>query len=313
MKIKGALVPALTFFDKDGNIDENFQLKHMDWVLANGVNGLFVTGTYVSGYLMTPEQRVEIFKMAKIVSRAHPGSFVVAHVGSNDTAQSVYLTKYARDLGLDAVSAVNPYTFKYRDDELVGYYRDIVEAAGDMPVFAYNNPSLTSKAIDISLVRKFAAVGVKAMKDSSLNRDLANAIKEFRENEGVEFEYISGSTKDWPYFNSIGVKAMIAGACNYAPDLVASMYRLSQTADHDTFVKASDAVNHISDFIKVGNSLISSHLALTSRGYDVPYMKKPLFCPYEEYKDKIREDAEEISKAIELIKELDPEYKYVEL
>ena len=91
------------------------------------------------------------------------------------------------------------------------------------------------------------------------------------------------------------------------------MYRLSQTADHDTFVKASDAVNHISDFIKVGNSLISSHLALTSRGYEVPYMKKPLFCPYEEYKDKIREDAEEISKAIELIKELDPEYKYVEL
>ena len=49
MKIKGALVPALTFFDKDGNIDENYQLKHMDWVLANGVNGLFVTGTYGSG------------------------------------------------------------------------------------------------------------------------------------------------------------------------------------------------------------------------------------------------------------------------
>jgi dihydrodipicolinate synthase/N-acetylneuraminate lyase len=182
-----------------------------------------------------------------------------------------------------------------------------------MPVFAYNNPSLTSKAIDIELVKKFSAVGVKAMKDSSLNRDLANSIKEFSANEGVEFEYISGSTKDWPYFNSIGVKAMIAGACNYAPDLVASMYRLSQTADHETFVRASNMVNHISDFIKVGNSLISSHLALTSRGYEVPYMKKPLICPYEEYKDKIREDAEEISKAVELIKELDPEYRYVEM
>jgi dihydrodipicolinate synthase/N-acetylneuraminate lyase len=253
MKIKGALVPALTFFDKDGNIDENYQLKHMDWVLANGVNGLFVTGTYGSGYLMTPEQRVEIFKMGKIVSRAHPGSFVVAHVGANDTNSSVYLTKYARDLGLDAVSAVNPYTFKYRDDELVGYYRDIVEAAGDMPVFAYNNPSLTSKAIDIELVKKFSAVGVKAMKDSSLNRDLANSIKEFSANEGVEFEYISGSTKDWPYFNSIGVKAMIAGACNYAPDLVASMYRLSQTADHETVstqrAKGTDLICHHLDLL----------------------------------------------------------------
>lgn len=313
MKIKGALVPALTFFDKDGNIDENFQHKHMDWVLANGVNGLFVTGTYGSGYLMTLEQRVKIFKMAKTVSESHPGTFVVAHVGANDTASSVYLTEYAADLGLDAVSAVNPYTFKYRDDELVGYYEDLVKAAGDMPVFAYNNPSLTSKVIDIELVRKFASVGVKAMKDSSLNRDLANAIKEFSETEGVEFEYISGSTKDWPYFNSIGVKAMIAGACNYAPDLVASMYRLSQKADNETFVKASDTVNHISDFIKVGNSLISSHLALSSRGYEVPYMKRPLVCPYEKYADKIREDKEEINKAISLIRELDPEYRYIEL
>jgi hypothetical protein len=42
-------------------------------------------------------------------------------------------------------------------------------------------------------------------------------------------------------------------------------------------------------------------------------MKKPLICPYEEYKDKIREDAEEIAKAVELIKELDPEYRYVEM
>ncbi|MBQ5440913.1 MAG: dihydrodipicolinate synthase family protein [Firmicutes bacterium] len=311
MKIKGALVPALTFFDKDGKIDEEYQKWHLNWVLENGVNGLFVTGTYGSGYLMDNKDRVRVYEMAKEISDKHPGTFVVAHVGANDTESSVYLTEAARDLDLDAVSAVNPYTFKYRDDELVGYYSDIVKAAGSMPVFAYNNPSLTSKVIDIELVRKFASVGVCAMKDSSLNRELANAIKDFRDAEGIEFEYISGSTKDWTYFNSIGVKAMIAGACNYAPDLVASMYRLSQKSDESSAKNAADTVNHISDFIKVGNSLISSHLALTSRGYEVPFMKRPLICPYDKYADKIREDREEIDKAIEIIKTLDPEYKFV--
>lgn len=311
MKIKGALVPSLTFFDKDGNIDEKFTYWHMNWVLDNGVNGLFVTGTYGSGYLMSPEQRVRVYELAKKATDGHPGTFTVAHVGSNDTAQSVYLTEHARDLGFDAVSAVNPYTFKYRDDELTGYYRDLVEAAEGMPVFAYNNPSLTSKVIDFGLVRKFAEAGVTAIKDSSLDRDLALSIKEFRENEGVDFEYISGSTKDWPYFSGIGVKAMIAGACNYAPDLVASMYRLSQSGDEEKFIKASDSVNYISSFIKSGNSLISSHLALKSRGYDVPYMKKPLICPYEEYAEKMAEDAAAISEAIDLIRTLDPEYRFV--
>ena len=311
MKIKGALVPALTFFDKDGKIDEDYQMWHLNWVLENGVNGLFVTGTYGSGYLMDNKDRVRVYEMAKEISDNHPGTFVVAHVGANDTASSVYLTEAARDLNLDAVSAVNPYTFKYRDDELVGYYSDIVKAAGSMPVFAYNNPSLTSKVIDIELVKKFASVGVCAMKDSSINRELANAIKEFRETDGIEFEYISGSTKDWTYFNSIGVKAMIAGACNYAPDLVSSMYRLSQKSDESSAKNAADTVNHISDFIKVGNSLISSHLALTSRGYEVPFMKRPLICPYNKYADKIKADREEIDKAIEIIKTLDPEYKFV--
>lgn len=310
MKIKGALVPSLTFFDKDGNIDEEFTSWHMNWVLDNGVNGLFVTGTYGSGYLMSPEQRIKVYELAKKATEAHPGTFAVAHVGSNDTVQSVFLTEHARDLAFDAVSAVNPYTFKYRDDELVGYYSDLVQAAKDMPVFAYNNPSLTSKVIDFELVKKFASVGITAMKDSSLNKDLAMAIKDYKEKEGVEFDYISGSTKDWPYFNSIGVKAMIAGACNYAPDLVASMYRLSQGDNEDSFLKASDSVNYISSFTKVGNSLISSHLALKSRGYDVPYMKKPLVCPYDEYKEKIAEDAKAIRESAELISTLDPEYKF---
>lgn len=311
MKIKGTLVPALTFFDRDGNIDEKFTSWHMNWVLDNGVNGLFVTGTYGSGYLMSNEQRVRVYEIAKGITEAHPGTFCVAHVGANDSASSVFLTEHARDLGYDAVSAVNPYTFKYRDDELVGYYSDLVKAANGMPVFAYNNPSLTSKAIDFELVKKFAAAGVSAMKDSSLNRDLALAIRDFRENDGADFEYISGSTKDWPYFRTIGVKAMIAGVCNYVPDLAASMYRLSQGNDEESFLKAADSVNFLSGFTKVGNSLISSHLALKSRGYDVPYMKRPLICPYDEYQEKMEEDRKAIIDAVELMKTLDPEYRFI--
>ncbi len=313
MKIKGTTVPALTFFKEDGSIDEQFTLKHMTWVLRNGVNGLFVTGTYGSGYLMSPEERVRVYKIAKEASSGVPGSFLIAHVGTNDTASSVYLTEAARDLGYDAVSAVNPYTFKYRDDELVGYYSDLVRAAEDMPVFAYNNPGLTSKAIDFGLVKKFMAAGVRAMKDSSLNEELAQQILDYNKENGTDFKYISGSTSKWHVFRSMGIDTMIAGACNYMPELVAAMYRLSEGTDDEKFMKACDAVNKVSSGIKIGNSLVSSHIALASRGYDVPCMKKPLICPYEEYRDQMAKDKEMIDEATAVIRELLPDLNYTEL
>ena len=108
MQIKGSIAPNLTFFDAEGNIDETITRWHMNWILDNGVNGLFVTGTYGSGYLMSPEQRVRVYEIAKEASEAHEGSFVIAHVGANDTATSVYLTENAAKLGFAAVSAINP-------------------------------------------------------------------------------------------------------------------------------------------------------------------------------------------------------------
>ncbi len=311
MAIKGTLVPALTFFDKDGNVDEEFVRWHLGWVLDNGVNGLFVTGTYGSGYLMTPEQRVRVFEIAMEVSNARPGTFVVGHVGANDTNTSVYLTEKARDLGLAAVSAVNPYTFKYTDDELCGYYADLVAAAGDMPVFAYNNPDLTSKAIEFGLVKKFMKVGLKAMKDSSLNLKLANSIYTYNKLNGTDFKYISGSTTGWPTFIKLGVDTMIAGVCNYAPELVAAMYKLSEGDDEEKFLKAYEIVNKIGSAVKIGNSQVSSHVALAARGYDVPYMKKPLVCDYSKHTDKMAELAKLFEEYDAQMAELLPGFKFV--
>ena len=310
---KGTFVPSLTFFDEEGNVDKQFTEKHMKWILDNGVSGLFVTGTYGSGYLMTPEQRVSVYETAKKVSESVPGSFVIAHVGSNDTCSSVYLTEAARDLGFHAVSAVNPYTFKYRDDELVGYYEDLVKAAGDMPVFAYNNPGLTSKAIDMELVKKFMAIGVRAMKDSSLNTELAQSICDYSEENNIEFKYISGSTSKWPEFRKLGIDTMIAGACNYAPELVSAMYALSLGTDEEKFLRAYEAVNALSNGIKIGNSLVSSHIALASRGYNVPFMKKPLICPYDQYQDQMAKDRAMIDEATSVIRELVPGFCFKEM
>ncbi len=308
MNIKGLLVPALTFFNKDGSLAKDFIRWHLNWQLSNGVNGLFVTGTYGSGYLMKPEERARVYSIAKEVSATHAGSFVIAHVGTNDTDSSAYLTSEAKKLGIDAVAAVNPCTFKYTDDELVSYYRSLTDAADGMPVFAYNNPSLTSKPIDIELIKKLVSVGVCGIKDSTSNVEYAEKIL----SEIPNFQYIAGSTKNWAKMRKLGIDTLISGMCNYIPELISSMYTASMNDDEELFYALFNMLEDVGDTVKKGNSVVSSQLALKSRGYNVPYMKRPLFADYDNNASRMSEMSEIISETDKKIKDLISDFRFVE-
>ena len=67
--IKGSLVPNITFFDHKGRLDLEKTKWHMRWMFARGVDGLFLTGSYGSGPMISLEERTEIFKAAKAGSR----------------------------------------------------------------------------------------------------------------------------------------------------------------------------------------------------------------------------------------------------
>lgn len=283
--IRGVIAPNLTFFHRDGSVDEAMSSQHMDWILDNGINGLFVTGTYGSGYLMTLEQRTQVYRLARQSSDRHPGSFVIAHVGANDTASSVELTRAAVGCGADAISAIAPYNFKYTEAELLAYYQALIDAADSVPVFAYNNPSITGQPIKFSTVKKLQALGIAALKDSSIDMQLVSSIYADNRLNQKDFKYISGTTTGWLTFRKLGVDTMIAGMCNYVPELVSRFYRLSLEEDDIPALKASRILEDLSSVVKVGNSLLSCHLALQARGWDPGYMKAPLSGDWDRYAD----------------------------
>ena len=278
---KGLICPNITIFDDLGYVDLEAMKIHMDFLLDNGVKGLFVTGTYGAGYLMDLDERVSIYKLAKEVSLCHEGTFVIGHVGANDTRSSEKLTNAARELGLDAVSAVNPYTYKYTDYELTSYYKALVKYANDMPVLAYNNPGLTSKAIDINLLRMFTEVGVAGIKDSTASPDYAKEVTEAF--KGTNFKYITGSNTNWPEMKKLGVDTMISGSANYIPELISKLY----LSDGDEMLRTYDIINRINKVVKTKNSIISSHLAIKARGLNAGFTRFPLMLNYEEMKDTI--------------------------
>ncbi|MGD8401598.1 MAG: dihydrodipicolinate synthase family protein, partial [Bacillota bacterium] len=151
--IKGNLVPNITIFDEKGNIDKAKTEWHMRWMFEKGVNGLFITGSYGAGPIMSVAERIEVYQMAKKVAGEFDNIKLIAHAGDINTVNAVKLAKAAEDLGVDVIGAVPPYYYKFDEADVIKYYQAIISAV-KTPVYAYNNPGTTRFTFTLDTVKR---------------------------------------------------------------------------------------------------------------------------------------------------------------
>ena len=295
-EVKGVLVPNITFFTEDDKVDIEKTKWHMNWMFDNGVNGLFVTGSYGAGPLMTNEERIELFKAAKEASNAHPGTFIIAHVGTLDTSSAVVLAKAAEEIGVDAIGAVPPFYYAFTKDEVIGYYKAIVDAVS-IPVYAYNNPKTTRITIDYNMVLKLQAVGVRGVKDSTMNVNFLSRTFYDAKLNNKDFKTIIGTSNGWLPFCLMGIDTMIAGMCNYAPAIVSAVYRYTSKA----YVIMQDYLAKC----RFADSTLVSHIILKARGFDCGHVRAPFsLAPFgDEVIEKCKQDFEEALAKIKALED----------
>lgn len=301
-KIIGSLVPNITFFKEDNSIDYDLCRWHMKWMFDHGVNGLFLTGSYGAGPLMTNEERVSIFKLAKEVVSEYTDRFLIAHVGCADTYSTVELAKEAEKVGVDAIGAVPPFYYTHKEDLVIEYYREIVETVS-IPVFAYNNPVTTKTVMTMSTVEKLQAVGVKGVKDSSMNVAFITRVFYDAKINKKDFKTIIGTSTGWLPFAQMGIDTMIAGMCNYAPEIISKMYQLTMDGDLERAEKAYKIMMDYSAKTKFTDSTIVSHMILKARGLTAGYARRPMLLPPDgdPVYTKLKSEFEEAIAAIEQV------------
>ena len=158
MTIQGSLVPNITIFDASGNIDAAKTRWHMDWIFSKGVDGLFLTGSYGAGPLMSTEERVSVFKMARQSADGFKNKVLLPHVGCIDTKNAVELAQAAEKIGVDAIGAVPPFYYKHTDEVVIEYYKAIIDAV-KLPVYAYNNPETSRYTFNLKTIKTLQEYG----------------------------------------------------------------------------------------------------------------------------------------------------------
>ena len=151
----GRLLTAMvTPFNADGSVNYEKAADLAEWLINNGSDGLVVAGSTGEAATMSAEEKLELFRV--VVNRINKRVPIIAGTGSNNTADSVKMTKMAEAMGVDGALIVGPYYNKPTQEGFYQHFAAVAQSTG-LPIIVYNVPGRTASNISPAIVARLAA------------------------------------------------------------------------------------------------------------------------------------------------------------
>ena len=240
--------------------------------VADGADGLVVNGTTGESPTVFYPQKLELFRA---VVRAVNGRIpVIANVGDNCTADTVYFAQDAAKQGVDGFMCVVPYYNKPPQEGLYRHFKTIADST-DMPIILYNIPGRCSINMEGDTTLRLAhnCDNVVAIKEASGNFE---QIKYIIDNAPAGFDVYSGddsSTLDIMELGGVGVISTIG---NVAPDRMKAIVDLAAKGEWDAAREANEALMPLMKGLFETSNPILVKEALSLVGFPVGGVRLPL-------------------------------------
>ena len=207
----GAAVAIITPF-KNNCVDFESLGRFIDFQIENGTDAIVICGTTGEGSTLTDEEHRATIKYA--VEHTAGRVPVIAGTGSNDTDYAISLSRFACEVGSDALLLVTPYYNKATPKGLIKNFISIADAT-DKPIILYNVPSRTGCNISLPVYRELAKhERIVAAKEASGN---ISAIAELAAECGDSLDLYSGNDDQIVPIMSLGAKGVISVLSNIMP------------------------------------------------------------------------------------------------
>ncbi|MBQ2241842.1 MAG: dihydrodipicolinate synthase family protein, partial [Clostridia bacterium] len=264
----GIYVPLITPFKGNGEVDYEVLAKATRFVLAKGADGIYACGGTSEFCLLTTEERKRCLEV--VIANAD-GKEVIAHVGSQSTAESVELAKHAASVGANMLSAVAPYYFGYTFPQIKEYFRKIAHAT-ELELMIYN----AAQARDYSLAEmkelledeKITAVKYTGQNFYFLER-LIHYCPDKKFYTGCDEAFLAGA--------AVGSHGAIGTTYNYYADKYIEARRLFKDGKSAEALDIIHRLNSITEAIISTTSLIAATKYIMSlQGLDIlPLSREP--------------------------------------
>ena len=278
---KGAATALITPLTAEGVDYERFG-RLIDWQIDQGVDALVIAGTTGEGSTLTDEEHRAVLKYS--VERAAGRVPIIAGTGSNDTDYAISLTKFACDVGADAMLVVTPYYNKATQKGLVQMYTAIADAS-TKPLILYNVPSRTGVGIEPAT---YAALAdhpmIAAIKEANGN---ISKIMETAALVGDRLDIYSGNDDQVTPILSAGGAGVISVLSNLMPRETSEMCHRWFRGDIEGSLKMQ------LDYLPLINALfcevnpIPVKAAMAAMGWCENYLRLPLTTMEPEHEAKL--------------------------
>lgn len=271
-RAEGIIPAVVSPVDAGGNIREAPFRQLLNYLIDNGVHGLFINGSQGEFYALTIEEKQRVLEIA--VDEVNGRVPVYAGVGAITTREAVKLAKMAEEIGAQALSAITPYYIKPDEDELYEYYKDIAESVS-IPVLLYANPSRTNVSLSVRLVSRLAEIdNIVGIKDSSGDLTLTGEYIRLLSHKG--FQVLAG--RDTLILGTLvyGGTGAIAATANVVPRLVVSIYESFKKGDLKTALEAQYKLAPLRIAFDLGTFPVVIKEAVKLIGFDLGSAIRPI-------------------------------------
>ena len=108
--------------------------KLINYEIAEGANGFYIGGATGEGLLLDiPERKKLCEKSIEFIGK---DKTKIVHITDMNFRNTLKLAKHAQDCGADAISSIAPIYFKYDENEIYEYYKEIAKSV-DIPLIIY--------------------------------------------------------------------------------------------------------------------------------------------------------------------------------
>ena len=216
--ITGSIVAIVTPMHEDGSLDLEGMRHLVDFHVQEGTDAIVSVGTTGESPTVDVEEHHEIIRAT--VEQAAGRIPVIAGAGANSTAEAIDMTRFAKEVGADAVLSVVPYYNKPTQEGLYQHFKAVAEAV-DIPVILYNVPGRTVADLSNDTVLRLAQIpNIVGIKDATGGFDracdlIARAPK--------DFAIYSGDDASAVALMLMGGKGNVSVVANIAPRLMHEM------------------------------------------------------------------------------------------
>ncbi|SEO31733.1 4-hydroxy-tetrahydrodipicolinate synthase [Amphibacillus marinus] len=268
----GKLLTAMvTPFNEHDQIDFEKVTALMNHLIENGSDGLVVAGTTGESPTLTHDEKIALFKhTVKIANGKYP---IIAGTGSNNTRETIQLTKEAEAIGVDAVLLVSPYYNKPDQAGLYQHFLAVAEATA-LPIMLYNIPGRTMVHLTVETIVALSKIdNIVSVKESSGNLDTISEIIDLTDEQ---FTVYSGDDSLTLPLKAIGADGVVSVSSHIVGN---EMKAMLDAFDHGDVKRASAIHRELLPIMRglfMAPSPAPVKAALRMKGIDTGSVRLPL-------------------------------------